>query len=141
MEIKQIKEVTDELVSAMATLVPLLAEKAKTPSFSDLQQITTADGTFFFVAEENGVILGTLTLVTYRIPTGKKAWIEDVVVEKNARGKGIGKLLLEHAMQFAAEQGMPKIDLTSNPTRVAANELYKKIGFQLRDTNVYRYEP
>ncbi len=141
MEIKQIKEVTDELVSAMATLVPLLAEKAKTPSFSDLQQITTADGTFFFVAEENGVILGTLTLVTYRIPTGKKAWIEDVVVEKNARGKGIGKLLLEHAMQFAAEQGIPKIDLTSNPTRVAANELYKKIGFQLRDTNVYRYEP
>ena len=141
MEIKQIKEVTDELVSAMATLVPLLAEKAKTPSFSDLQQITTADGTFFFVAEENGVILGTLTLVTYRIPTGKKAWIEDVVVEKNGRGKGIGKLLLEHAMQFAAEQGIPKIDLTSNPTRVAANELYKKIGFQLRDTNVYRYEP
>ncbi|MDD3787367.1 MAG: GNAT family N-acetyltransferase [Petrimonas sp.] len=141
MEIKQIKEVTDELVSAMATLVPLLAEKAKTPSFSDLQQITTADGTFFFVAEENGVILGTLTLVTYRIPTGKKAWIEDVVVEKNARGKGIGNLLLEHAMQFAAEQGIPKIDLTSNPTRVAANELYKKIGFQLRDTNVYRYEP
>lgn len=84
-------------------------------------------------------ILGILTLVTFRIPTGQRAWIEDVVVDSRARGQGAGRQLVETALAHAKQAGCRTVDLTSRPSRQAANRLYQKCGFQARDTNVYRY--
>ena len=91
------------------------------------------------VAVEDGTILGALTLVTFRIPTGLRAWIEDVVVDDAARGKGVGAALNNRAIELAAEHGARTVDLTSRPSREAANRLYQRLGFERRETNVYRY--
>lgn len=92
------------------------------------------------VAYEGERILGTLTLVTFRIPTGVRAWIEDVVVDEAARGKGVGEALNRAAVELARAKGAKTVDLTSRPKREAANRLYRRLGFVARDTNVYRYE-
>jgi ribosomal protein S18 acetylase RimI-like enzyme len=91
------------------------------------------------VARLDGAIVGTLTLVTFRIPTGVRAWIEDVVVDDVARGHGVGDLLNRFALDLARAKGAKTVDLTSRPSREAANRLYQRIGFEPRDTNVYRY--
>jgi ribosomal protein S18 acetylase RimI-like enzyme len=91
------------------------------------------------MAKEGNAILGMLSLVVFAIPTGIKAWIEDVVVEEDARGKGVGKKLMMHAMAETEKAGAKSIDLTSRPSREAANQLYQSIGFEVRETNVYRH--
>jgi ribosomal protein S18 acetylase RimI-like enzyme len=96
--------------------------------------------TVLFVARVDGVIVGSLTLAFYRIPTGLKAWIEDVVVDDAARGHGVGRLLNEAALAEAESRGAKDVSLTSRPSREAANRLYQRIGFEARDTNVYRYK-
>jgi ribosomal protein S18 acetylase RimI-like enzyme len=93
-----------------------------------------------FVARERGEIIGTLSLALFRIPTGLRAWIEDVIVDSAARGKGVGEALNRAAIDHAAKAGARTIDLTSRPSREAANRLYQRIGFKLRETNVYRYD-
>jgi len=98
-----------------------------------------SDDTVLFVARVDGVILGSLTLAFYRIPTGTKAWIEDVVVDTDARGHGVGELLNRAALDEARTRGAKDVSLTSRPSREAANRLYQRIGFEPRDTNVYRY--
>jgi len=98
-----------------------------------------SDDTVLFVARVDGVILGSLTLAFYRIPTGTKAWIEDVVVDTDARGHGVGELLNRAALDEARARGAKDVSLTSRPSREAANRLYQRIGFEPRDTNVYRY--
>ena len=80
-----------------------------------------------------------LSLVVFGIPTGIKAWVEDVVVDDGARGKGVGKSLMRHAMEQAKKLGAKTVDLTSRPSREAANKLYQSLGFETRQTNVYRY--
>src|SRR6478672_6132897 len=90
--------------------------------------------------DDDGTIVGSLTLVLFRIPTGVRAWIEDVVVDESARGSGVGEVLNREALRLAAEEGAVTVDLTSRPSREAANRLYKRLGFVERDTNVYRYE-
>ena len=90
--------------------------------------------------DDDGTILGSLTLVLFRIPTGVRAWIEDVVVDGDARGMGVGDKLNRFALEMARDNGAVSIDLTSRPTREAANRLYKRIGFEQRSTNVYRYD-
>jgi ribosomal protein S18 acetylase RimI-like enzyme len=92
-----------------------------------------------FVARVDGNIVGSLTLVTFRIPTGIRAWIEDVVVDETARGHGVGEALNQAAIEEARRKGAVTVDLTSRPSREAANRLYQRIGFVQRDTNVYRY--
>jgi ribosomal protein S18 acetylase RimI-like enzyme len=92
-----------------------------------------------FVARVDGNIVGSLTLVTFRIPTGIRAWIEDVVVDESARGHGVGEALNQAAIEEARRKGAVTVDLTSRPSREAANRLYQRIGFVQRDTNVYRY--
>jgi ribosomal protein S18 acetylase RimI-like enzyme len=92
-----------------------------------------------FVARVDGNIVGSLTLVTFRIPTGIRAWIEDVVVDESARGHGVGEALNQAAIQEARQKGAVTVDLTSRPSREAANRLYQRIGFVQRDTNVYRF--
>ena len=132
-------EVTDQLVAAFDHLIPQLSSSNPPPGCDGLQAIVDSEASDLFVASDETGILGTLTLATFLIPTGGRAWIEDVVVSDNARGKGIGQLLSEHALGIAKELGVKTIDLTSRPSREAANALYKKIGFKQRETNVYRF--
>lgn len=106
----------------------------------DLEEIIRGNSTVLFAARIDGVIVGLLTLATFRIPTGVRAWIEDVVVDDLARGKGVGEALNRAALVEARLRGAKTVDLTSRPSREAANRLYQRIGFVRRDTNVYRYE-
>ena len=92
-----------------------------------------------YVARHEGRIVGTLTLAIFAIPTGRRAWIEDVVVDEAARGLGVGEQLTMAAVDEARRRGVRSVDLTSRPTREAANALYQKLGFGLRETNVYRF--
>lgn len=133
-------EVGDDIVEAFARLIPQLSKSSPPPSKPELQAIADHEACFLLVArEDDGTILGSLTLVVFPIPTAVRAWIEDVVVDDAARGKGVGELLNRRALEISAENGAKTVDLTSRPSREAANRLYQRIGFEQRDTNVYRY--
>ena len=129
---------TDEVVAALARLLPQLSS-ATPPNASELATII-AGGSTVYVARLDGAIVGSLTLVMYRIATGLKAWIEDVVVDEAARGHGVGEALNFAAIEEARRRGAKAVSLTSRPSRAAANRLYQRIGFSARDTNVYRYD-
>ncbi|MCU1498773.1 MAG: putative acetyltransferase [Acidimicrobiales bacterium] len=134
-------EVTDELVDAFARLIPQLSRSSPAPDAGVLGEIIAAPATDLLVARgDDGTILGSLTLVVFRIPTGLRAWIEDVVVDGDARGRGVGEALNRYAVDVAAERGARSVDLTSRPSREAANRLYRRLGFEPRETNVYRYQ-
>ena len=133
-------EVGDDIVEAFARLIPQLSKSSPAPTKAELQAIASHEACFLLVAREDGrTILGSLTLVVFPIPTAVRAWIEDVVVDDAARGKGVGELLNRRALEISAEHGAKTVDLTSRPSREAANRLYQRIGFEPRDTNVYRY--
>ncbi len=134
-------EVNDELREAMDRLVPQLSKSNPPPSDAALQEMIDSDASILFMCRDETGILGTLTLILFRIPTGIRAWIEDVIVDENARGKGVGRILNEAAIDHAFSAGAITVDLTSRPSREAANRLYQRIGFVQRDTNVYRYSP
>lgn len=129
---------TEEVVAAFARLIPQLSS-AGPPDLEALARIL-ASGATVFVARVDTEIVGSLTLVLYRIPTGLKAWIEDVVVDSAARGHGIGDALSRAALEEARRQGAKAVSLTSRPSREVANRLYHRLGFVARDTNVYRYD-
>jgi ribosomal protein S18 acetylase RimI-like enzyme len=132
---------TEELVDALAGLVPQLSGSAPRLDARHLKEIIESPATTLLVARgEDGAIVGALTLAVFRIPTAVRAWIEDVVVDEDARGRGVGEALTRAAIASAAAAGASTVDLTSRPTREAANRLYQRLGFQLRQTNVYRYE-
>jgi ribosomal protein S18 acetylase RimI-like enzyme len=141
----RVRDVTDvgeaaTLEPAFARLIPQLSRSAPPPDAAVLAEIIGAPATHLLLAEEGDVVLGSLTLVVFRIPTGLRAWIEDVVVDGEARGKGVGDALNRFALDLAAELGCRTVDLTSRPTREAANRLYQRLGFQPRETNVYRHD-
>jgi ribosomal protein S18 acetylase RimI-like enzyme len=138
-EIQIADEATPELVAAFARLIPQLSKSSPPPTGVQLAEMIQSEASDVLVALVDGVILGTLTLVTFRIPTGVRAWIEDVVVDDAARGHGVGDQLNRFALDLARAKGAKTVDLTSRPSREAANRLYQRIGFQLRDTNVYRF--
>jgi ribosomal protein S18 acetylase RimI-like enzyme len=129
----------DELVEAFARLIPPLSTSSPPPTREMLAELVDRDDTVLLVARIDGRIIGSLTLAFYRIPTGLKAWIEDVVVDETARGHGVGKALNHAAVAEAARRGAKDVSLTSRPSREAANRLYQRIGFEARNTNVYRY--
>ena len=133
------KESTDELVQAMAVLIPQLSKSNPPPSRADLNAIISSEASVLFIARVNGKIAGALTLATFRIPTGVRAWIEDVVVDADARGHGVGEALNMAAIAEARSRGAITVELTSRPSREAANRLYQRIGFVQRETNIYRY--
>ena len=110
------------------------------PSAEALAGIAASEASHLLLAVEDGRIYGSLTLVVFAIPTGLRAWIEDVVVDGEARGKGVGAALNSHAVDLAKQLGATTVDLTSRPSREAANRLYQRLGFVARETNVYRYE-
>lgn len=140
--VSQATTVSDELVAAFARLVPQLSSSAPAPTREEVEEIVSSPATTLLVArDDEGTIIGSLTLVTFRIPTGVRAWIEDVVVDEAARGQGVGAQLVVEATRLATEAGARTLDLTSRPSRAAANALYEKAGFEARDSTVYRYEP
>jgi ribosomal protein S18 acetylase RimI-like enzyme len=139
-EVEAATEVTVDLVAAFARLVPQLSPSASPPGADQLAEMIAHPGTTVLVARIDGVVVGVLTLVVFRIPTGVRAWIEDVVVDEGARGKGVGEALSRAALDRAAAQGARTVELTSRPSREAANRLYQRLGFRPRETNVYRIE-
>ncbi|MCH7788491.1 MAG: GNAT family N-acetyltransferase [Acidobacteria bacterium] len=132
-------EVDDALVEAFDRLTPQLSKSNPPPSSAALDAICASEASTLFVAFDDDRIVGSLTLAMFLIPTGRRAWIEDVVVDESARGKGVGALLNEAALDHARTAGARTVDLTSRPSREAANRLYRRLGFVARDTNVYRY--
>jgi ribosomal protein S18 acetylase RimI-like enzyme len=140
-EIQAVQRVTDELVDAAGRLLSQLSSAAAPLDADELVRIVSHQATTLFVARSDGTIAGMLTLVIYPLPSGLRARIEDVVVDKDARGRGVGSALTMAALDLAQAQGARSIDLTSRASRVEANRLYQQLGFQLRDSNVYRYQP
>ena len=132
-------EATDELVAAMASLIPQLSKSNPPPTQSELAQLIASEASTIFVARVEGRIVGSLTLAMFRIPTGIRAWIEDVVVDDSARGHGVGEALNRAALDHAKANGAITVELTSRPSREAANRLYQRMGFVARETNVYRF--
>ena len=143
MKIIEASEFTDQLKEAFDRLVPQLSSSNPPPTVEKLTEIVESQASKLLVAiddEADDMIVGTLTLAVFSIPTGVRAWIEDVVVDESARGKGVGAQLSLAALELAKELGCVTVDLTSRPTREAANRLYKRLGFMQRETNVYRFE-
>ena len=137
--VERASEVTPELISAFEVLIPQLSSSNPPPSASELQEIVSSEASVLFIARVDGKIAGSLTLATFRIPTGLRAWIEDVVVDSSARGHGVGEALNRAAIEEARARGAVTVDLTSRPSREAANRLYQRLGFVQRETNVYRF--
>jgi len=133
-------DATPELVDAFARLVPQLSRSSPPPGKEELGEMLAAPGTTVLVARDGSGIVGTLTLIVFRIPTGMRAWIEDVVVDESARGAGVGEALTLRAVELAGEVGARTVDLTSRPSREAANRLYRRLGFTARNTNIYRFD-
>jgi ribosomal protein S18 acetylase RimI-like enzyme len=131
--------VTPELMTAMHELLPQLSSSAPPLTAEQLGTIIDSPATLLFVARLDDRIVGSLTLVLFRLPTGMRAWIEDVVVDARARGHGVGEALNRTAIDVAHERGARTVDLTSRPSREAANRLYQRMGFQARESTVYRY--
>jgi ribosomal protein S18 acetylase RimI-like enzyme len=130
---------TPELLAGLNNLLPQLSSNAVPLTMVDVETMVNSDAATLFIATDSGVVVGTLTLVIFPIPTGVRAWIEDVVVDENARGLGIGEALTSAAVNEARSRGVRSIDLTSRPSREVANALYRKLGFERRETNVYRF--
>ena len=132
-------QASDELVQAMQKLIPQLSSSNAPPSMKELNEMISSGSSVLFIARVENHIVGSLTLATFRIPTGIRAWIEDVVVDESARGHGVGEALNLAALDEAKRRGAITVELTSRPSREAANRLYLRLGFALRETNVYRY--
>lgn len=132
-------EATPDLVETIGRILPQLSKSSPAPTTAEVAEIINSPASDLLVARVDGRIVGTLTLVIFRIPTGMRAWIEDVVVDDAARGQGVGEALNRFALDVAKRRGCKTVDLTSRPSREAANRMYQRIGFQARETNVYRY--
>jgi ribosomal protein S18 acetylase RimI-like enzyme len=132
-------EASPELLEGLNKLLPQLSSTAQSLTLEDLETILANDTLALLVATEGQQVVGTLTLAVFPLPTGIRAWIEDVVVDQSARGAGVGESLCLRAIELARNRGAKTLDLTSRPSREAANALYLKLGFSVRDTNVYRF--
>jgi ribosomal protein S18 acetylase RimI-like enzyme len=132
---------TPAIVDAVERLVPQLSSSSPPPSIEELGEVVASPATDLFIAlDDDGTILGMSTLVAFRIPTGMRAWIEDVTVDEAGRRRGVGSALTRAMLDRARELGCKTVELTSRPSREGANLLYRKLGFVARETNVYRYD-
>src|SRR5919204_1159536 len=139
--IEEATDLFDELPQVVERLVRQLSRSSPAPTRAELEEIVRSPACHLLLArDETGEVVGMLTLAIFRIPTGLRAWIEDVVVDEGARGKGVGAELSRAAIRIAGELGARTVDLTSRPSREAANRLYRRLGFVERETNVYRFE-
>lgn len=137
-DVEIVQAATDEVLKAFGRLLPQLSRSAQPLDVEALQTLVSWPGSRLLVARMGDDIVGALTLVMFPIPTGWRAWIEDVVVDEAARGQGVGAALTQEAVRLARAEGARTVDLTSRPSREAANRLYERLGFQLRDSKVYR---
>jgi ribosomal protein S18 acetylase RimI-like enzyme len=141
MKIRKITRISEKVFEAVLKLLPQLTHNVDLPTLQYFESILESENVHFFIAElDNKQIVGMLSIVTYHILSGKKVWIEDVVVDETQRGKEYGKKLIQFAIDYSKSLGANSIGLTSRPSRIAANELYKKMGFIKYETNVYRYQ-
>jgi ribosomal protein S18 acetylase RimI-like enzyme len=139
MQIDIVTQADAELYEAFQRLVPQLTDNNPPPSLDDLADLVRdAASTLMVARNAEGEIVGALTLSVYRVPTGVRSIIEDVIVDNAARGQGIGEALMQRAIELAREKGAKNISLTSNPLREAANRLYLRVGFKKRETNAYQ---
>ena len=137
--IEQVKVFSPELVEALNTLLKQLASDVASLTKEDIENMISSKSNRLFVARKSDdkKIVGMLTLIIYRIPVWKKAWLEDIVVDKEYRSKGIATKLIEHAIGAAKADKVLSLNFTSNPERIEANKLYERLGFKKRNTNVY----
>lgn len=141
MQIEIVTQADNELFEAFQRLVPQLTDNNPPPALNDLADLVRdASSTLMVARNERGEIVGALTLTVYRVPTGIRSIIEDVIVDDSARGGGVGEALMRYAIETAREKGAKNISLTSNPMREAANRLYLRVGFKKRETNAYQYK-
>jgi ribosomal protein S18 acetylase RimI-like enzyme len=137
--VEELRQVSDEAVEAFKRLVPQLSRSAKPVDSALLDRLVSAEAVTLLVARMDGEIVGTLSLAMFPTPTGVRAWIEDVVVDEAVGRKGAGTALVVEALRIAKEAGARTVDLTTRPAREAAGRLYEKVGFQQRDSRLYRY--
>jgi ribosomal protein S18 acetylase RimI-like enzyme len=137
MRIERVTEADEGLVASIAALLPQLAPQRTPPDLAALREVVAAPLTHLLVAREGDDVLGMLTLVLFHIPTGVRGWIHDVVVDYAARGRGVGEALTREALGVARDAGASAVELTTRPEREAANRLYRRLGFEPRDTNCY----
>ncbi|HKE75002.1 MAG TPA: GNAT family N-acetyltransferase [Acidimicrobiales bacterium] len=141
MKIEIATTLTPAIVDAIERLVPQLSRSNPPPTTAELGEVVASPATDLFLAlADDGTIVGTATLVTFRIPTGMRAWIEDVVVDQAAGRQGVGRALTDAMLARARDRGCVTVDLTSRPSRETANRLYQRVGFAPRETNIYRYD-
>lgn len=143
MQIETVEQVTLDLVEALQRLLPQLSSSAPILNADDLDEIVRGPGTALLVARDpsrEGRIVGTATVVIFRIPSGLRARLESVVVEESARNQGVGEALCRAGIRKAVAAGVSALDLSSHSTRLSANKLYERLGFEKRTTNVYRME-
>ena len=141
MRVERVTEADEQLAAAMARLIPQLSATRTPPGLAELAEIAGSPGTSLVVARDGDAVLGTLTLVLYRVPTGIRGWIHDVVVDEAARGRGVGGALTAEALRHAEDAGAISVELTTREERAEANRLYQRLGFERRETNVYVWRP
>ena len=143
MVIEKVSSVTEELLDALRRLIPQLSAHKAAPSRDELTELVNSQSSILLIArvpDEKSAVVGMLTLAVYRVPTGIRSIIEDVVVDQAMRRRGIAEVLMRRAIELAREAGASGVSLTSNSRRVAANQLYQSMGFKRRETNAYSYE-
>jgi ribosomal protein S18 acetylase RimI-like enzyme len=143
MYLEKATEVTDELLDAVQRLVPQLGAHKAPPTWEELRALVHSEASTLLIArypDEKSPIAGILALAIYRVPTGIRSIVEDVIVDENMRRRGIAEALMLRAIDLAREAGASGVSLTSNPKREAANKLYQSMGFQKRETNAYFYK-
>lgn len=139
MQLEIVTKADEELYEAFQRLVPQLTNNNPPPSLNDLADLVRdSSSTLIIARNDNNDIVGALTLSVYRVPTGIRSVIEDVIVDISTRGEGVGEALMLRGIELAREKGAGNISLTSNPMRVAANKLYLRVGFEKRETNSYQ---
>jgi ribosomal protein S18 acetylase RimI-like enzyme len=138
-EVTVLREVTTDVVDAFSRLLPQLSTSCPALDAAGLAAVVSAPSNTVLIARSAGEVIGTMTLVMFPIPTGIRAWIEDVVVDESARGQGAATAMILESLRLAADAGVRTVDLTSRATREAAGRLYERLGFVIRDTRLYRY--
>jgi ribosomal protein S18 acetylase RimI-like enzyme len=141
MKLERVTEADEALAAAVARLVPQLSPTRRPAGLVELAELVATPGTNLIVARDGTTLLGMLTLIVYRVPTGIRAWIHDVVVDEAARGRGVGEALTQEALRLAESAGAVSVELTTRQEREAANRLYRRLGFEQRETNVYVWRP
>lgn len=134
----EIEDLKPDYLEAINRLIAQLSTSSHTFTEAELNSLIASPQSHLYALEYDEKIIGMVTLCIYQCPTGRKAWIEDVVVDQNHRGKGYGKLMLRKAMEECQNRGNVTLMLTSRPSRIVANQLYQRLGFEKRETNVYK---